>query len=93
MQSKDKDINKLEARATTAEGLLAEAKQKGEVEKGGALSSALAAARRASDEREGELRKAMREGEAKLKDRVERLESDNASLRRQTISQMPKATT
>ena len=72
----------MEARATTAEGLLAEAKQKGELEKGGALSSALAAARRASDERESELRKAMRDGEAKLKDRVERLEADNALLRR-----------
>lgn len=82
VQVKDKEIAKLEARATSAEGLLAEAKQKGEVEKGGALSSALAAARKASDERESELRKAMREGEAKLKDRVERLETDNASLRR-----------
>ncbi len=82
LQAKDKEIAKLEARATSAEGLLAEAKQKGEVEKGGALSSALAAARKASDERENELRKAMRDGEAKLKERVERLESDNASLRR-----------
>ena len=82
VQGKDKEIAKLEARAISAEGLLAEAKQKGEVEKGGALSSALAASRKASDEKESELRKAMREGEAKLKDRVERLENDNASLRR-----------
>lgn len=52
------------------------------MEKGGALSSALAAARKASEEREAELRKAMREGEAKLKERMERLENDNAGLKR-----------
>ena len=91
LQGRDKEIAKLEARATSAEGLLAEAKQKGEVEKGGALSSALAAARKASDERESELRKAMREGESKLKERVERLENDNASLRR-SDSSFPQVT-
>ena len=52
------------------------------MEKGGALTAALAAARKSSDEREGELRRAMREGEMKLRDRIERLEADNANLRR-----------
>jgi len=82
VQIKEKEANRLEGRATTAEGLLAEAKQKGDVEKGGALTAALAAARKGSDEREGELRRAMREGEAKLRERAERLENDNAALRR-----------
>ena len=61
---------------------MAEARQRGEVEKGGALSTALAAARKASEEREAELRKAMREGEAKLRERIQSMESDNADLRR-----------
>lgn len=82
LQNKDKDISRLEARATTAEGLLVEAKQKGEIEKGGALSSSLAAARKASNDRESELRKAMRDGETKLMKRVERGENENALLRR-----------
>ena len=42
----------------------------------------LAAARRAAGEREAELRQAMREGEAKLRERIGRLDDDAQELRR-----------
>lgn len=42
----------------------------------------LAAAKRAAEEREAELRRAMREGEAKLRERIARLDDDNQDLRR-----------
>lgn len=44
----------------------------------------LAAARRAAEEREAELRRAMRDGEAKLRERIARLDDDNQDLRRCT---------
>lgn len=74
---------------------MAEAKLRGEAAKDGALSSALAAARRSSDEREAELRKAMRDGEEKLRQRIERHEADNAELRRQgaTLSESQSSET
>lgn len=49
---------------------------------GSASRSELAAAKRAADEREVELRLAMREGEAKLRERISRLDEDNQELRR-----------
>lgn len=42
----------------------------------------LAAAKRAAEEREAELRRAMRDGEAKLRERITRLDEDNQDLRR-----------
>lgn len=53
-----------------------------EAEKGASVTTLLANARRAADEREAELRKAMREGEAKLQTRNANLEADIATLRR-----------
>ena len=53
-----------------------------EAEKGASVTTLLANARRAADDREAELRKAMREGEAKLQTRNSQLESDIAGLRR-----------
>ncbi len=49
---------------------------------GSASRGELAAAKRAADEREVELRRAMREGEAKLRERISRLDEDNQELRR-----------
>lgn len=49
---------------------------------GSASRSELAAAKRAADEREVELRRGMREGEAKLRERISRLDEDNQELRR-----------
>ena len=79
---REKERDRAEVRATAAEASLAEAKHKGEAEKGGALSNALTAARKAADERENELRKAMREGEARLRERIEGLERDCEDMRR-----------
>ena len=42
----------------------------------------MAAAKRAAGEREAELRQAMRDGEAKLRERITRLDEDNQELRR-----------
>ncbi|KAK9825736.1 hypothetical protein WJX74_002575 [Apatococcus lobatus] len=84
LQARDKDCERASGRAVQAEAALAEAKQAGraEAEKGASVSTLLANARRAADEREAELRKAMREGEAKLQTRNGQLESDIATLRR-----------
>ena len=49
---------------------------------GAGSKSELAAARRAAGEREAELRQAMREGEAKLRERIGRLDDDAQELRR-----------
>ena len=49
---------------------------------GAAGKGELAAARRAVGEREAELRQAMREGEAKLRERIGRLDDDAQELRR-----------
>ena len=82
LQAREKEKDRLEARAATAEGLLADSRQKGEAEKGGALNAALQAAKKSADGREAELRKGMQEGEEKLRNRIDRLEGDNADLRR-----------
>lgn len=66
MQAADRERGKLEARAAAAESHLAEAKQLGDIQRGGAL-----AAGQASEEREAGLRR-----------RVERLEAENSDLRR-----------
>ena len=49
---------------------------------GPASRSEVAAAKRAAEEREAELRRVMREGEAKLRERIARLDEDNQELRR-----------
>ena len=59
------------------EGLLQARERAGAAGKG-----ELAAARRAAGEREAELRQAMREGEAKLRERIGRLDDDAQELRR-----------
>lgn len=56
-----------------------------EAEKGASVTTLLANARRAADDREGELRKAMRDGEAKLQTRNSQLEADIAGLRKYSI--------
>ena len=53
---------------------------------GSASRGELAAAKRAADEREAELRRAMREGEGKLRERISRLDDDNQELRRSACS-------
>ena len=53
-----------------------------EAEKGASVTTLLANARRAADEREAELRKAMRDGEGKLQTRICQLETESAGLRR-----------
>ena len=49
---------------------------------GAAGKGEMAAAKRAAGEREAELRQAMRDGEAKLRERIARLDEDNQELRR-----------
>ncbi len=53
---------------------------------GSASRAELAAAKRAADEREAELRRGMRDGEAKLRERISRLDDDNQELRRSACS-------
>ena len=53
-----------------------------ERERAGADGERLDRLRRAADEREAELRSAMRDGEARLRDRIARLDADNQDLRR-----------
>lgn len=53
-----------------------------ERERGAPDDARLAAARRAAEEREAELRMAMRDGEAKLRERISRLDEDKQDLRR-----------
>jgi len=49
---------------------------------GTASRGEVAAAKRAADEREAELRRAIRDGEAKLRERISCLDNDNQELRR-----------